>query len=108
MNILLITPSWGHLGGLERYVVDCVQEFTRMGHVCSVVYGYKSDRPVEKDIASRLNGTYHIGPLSRFETRQDSAAVAQLDAILETVRPETIFMTGVRNFALLARLESHG
>jgi glycosyltransferase involved in cell wall biosynthesis len=108
MNILLIAPIWGHLGGLERYVADCILEFTRMGHVCSLIYGFTSDRPVESGIANLLHGAHQIGALSRFETRQDALAVAQLETILYAEKPDAIFMTGVRNYALLARLKAYG
>jgi glycosyltransferase involved in cell wall biosynthesis len=108
MNILLITPVWGHLGGIERYVADCVEEFTLKGHVCSVVYGRKSDQAVESGIASILHGAYHVGTLSMFESPEDASGVEQIDAILKAEQPDVIFMTGVRNYALLARLKAYG
>jgi glycosyltransferase involved in cell wall biosynthesis len=108
MNILLITPVWGHFGGLERYLADCVYEFTQRGHVCSVVYGRESDQPVEKSIATRLHGTYHVSALSRFETPRDATEAGYLESILKMEQPDAIFMTGVRNYALLACLKAYG
>ena len=54
MKILLMAPIWGYEGGVERYLVDCIVELTQMGHVCSLVYGVQSTRPIEEDIARNL------------------------------------------------------
>ena len=51
MNILLIAPLLGYWGGTEQYMVDCLQEFTRMGHSCFLVYGSKSTKPLEQGVA---------------------------------------------------------
>jgi glycosyltransferase involved in cell wall biosynthesis len=108
MNIFLIAPVWGHLGGIERYVADSVQEFTRMGHTCSVIYGRISDQPVENSIAALLKSTHRVRALSKFESSEDLTEVKQLEAVLEVEKPDVIFMTGVRNFRLLACLQAYG
>jgi len=108
MNILLITPIWGYEGGTEQYIVDCLQEFTRMGHACSLVYGRKSTKPVEQGIAELLHGAYQISTLSQFESAEDALEVGRLNTILEGERPDVIFMSRVRNYALLSRLRDYG
>lgn len=108
MNILLIAPIWGYAGGTEQYVVNCLQEFTRRGHVCSLVYGSKSAKPVQPDIAKDLQGAYQISSVSRFETVQDALEVERLNSILEREKPDVIFMSGVRNYAILSRLREYG
>ena len=108
MNILMITPILGYYGGVERYTVDCLQEFTRLGNACSLVYGRKSTKPIEQGIVELLHGTYQIGSLPKFKSPEDALEVERLNTILEGERPDVIFMTGVRNYALLSRLRDYG
>ncbi len=108
MKILLIAPLLGYWGGAEQYMVDCLQEFTSLGHLCSLVYGSKSPKPFKQGVAELLHGTYQIAALSEFESAEDGLAVEQLNAILERETPDVIFMSGVRNFALLSCLKGYG
>jgi glycosyltransferase involved in cell wall biosynthesis len=108
MNILLFAPLLGYWGGTEQYMVDCIQEFTRLGHSCSLVYGSKSTKPLKQGIAELLRGAYQISVLSEFESAEDALGVEHLNTILERERPDVIFMSGVRNFALLSRLRDYG
>jgi glycosyltransferase involved in cell wall biosynthesis len=108
VNILLIAPVWGYWGGGEQYVVDCLQEFTRLGHACSLVYDRKSTKPVQQGTAELLRGGYQISTLSEFESPEDAFEVERLNRILEEERPDVIFMTGVRNYAILSCLGEYG
>jgi len=108
MNILLIAPVWGYHGGAEQYLVDCLQELTRMGHACSIVYGRKSTKPVQSSIADLLHGAYQISTLPNFESAADDLEVHRLNTILEGERPDVIFMSKVSNYALLSRLRDYG
>jgi glycosyltransferase involved in cell wall biosynthesis len=108
MNILLMTYRLGYWGGAEQYIVDCLQEFTRLGHACSLVYAVKSTKPLEQEIAELLHGAYQITTLLQFESAKDAIEVERLNVILERERPEVIFMCEVRNYALLSRLRDYG
>jgi glycosyltransferase involved in cell wall biosynthesis len=76
--------------------------------VCSVVYGRESTQPVERSIAALLHGAYQVSGLSRFETGRDAEEVKYLESLLKVEQPDVIFMTGVRNYALLASLKVYG
>jgi glycosyltransferase involved in cell wall biosynthesis len=108
MKILLMAPIWGYEGGVERYLVDCIVEFTRMGHACSLVYGNKSSRAIEEEVANLLHSSYEISSVRQYETAADAIDVRRLSVVLEDERPDIIFMSEVKNFALLSRLKDYG
>jgi len=108
MNILFIEPIWGYEGGIERYVLDCIVEFNRLGHRCSLAYGRQSAKPVQKDLADLLHGIYQLSNLSLFESAGDASEIKHLNTILELEKPDVIFMCEVKNLALLYRLKDYG
>jgi hypothetical protein len=59
MKILLMAPLWGQFGGKEQYIFSCIEEFTRMGHECSLVYGRTSSRPGQTCLPS-IPTTTHV------------------------------------------------
>lgn len=108
MNILLMAPIWGYEGGIEQYMVNCLVEFSRMGHACSLVYGRISAKPVQDSIAQFLHAAYQISSLLQYESAEDTLDVERLNTILAKEKPDVIFMSEVKNIALLSRLKDYG
>lgn len=106
MKILMMTQLWGQWGGKEQYMLRCVEEFARLGHECSVVYGRASSRPGQTSLPSmRL---YEMPTYSDITSVNDSWGAERLAGVLRDEEPDAIFMSDVRNLRLLTLLKSYG
>jgi glycosyltransferase involved in cell wall biosynthesis len=106
MKILLMNALWGQTGGKEQYVLDCVEEFTRMGHECSLVYSRASSRPGQTNLP--LIRRYAIATFSDITSVKDTWGAEQLAGVLRDEAPDVIFMRDVRNLRLLTVLKNYG
>jgi glycosyltransferase involved in cell wall biosynthesis len=106
MKILVATPLWGDWGGRERYTADCIEEFARLGHSCSVVYGANSPRG-PRTLPPAI-AQYEMPTYSTFRSSSDSSEVQRLSRILETDKPDVVFMSDLKNFALLSLFRQYG
>jgi len=106
MKILLMTSLWGQCGGKEQYVLGCVQEFTRMGHECSLACAGTSWRRGQTSLPPIRQ--YEISTYSEITSVNDTWGAEQMAGILRHEAPDAIFMTDVRNLRLLAVLKHYG
>jgi glycosyltransferase involved in cell wall biosynthesis len=106
MKILLAVPFWGCVGGKERYIIDCITEFARLGHLCSIIYG--EELPIDHNTPLPNVMRYHMPTYSAFRSNLDASMVKYLSTILETEKPHVIFLTDLKNFALLSLLQQYG
>src|ERR1035437_4537697 len=106
MKILVMTPLWGQFGGQEQYLLGCIEEFTRMGHECSLAYSRMSSRPGQTRLPSIHQ--YEISTYSDITSVHDEFGGRQLREVLRLEVPDVIFMSDVRNLHLLTLLKSYG
>jgi glycosyltransferase involved in cell wall biosynthesis len=101
-----MSPLWGHYGGREQYVLTCVEELVRRGHACAIAYGRRSI----KQLAELLPPIpqYQLRAYSEFESDQDNMEVEHLNRVLEIEKPEVVFMSDIKNYALMNCLVSYG
>lgn len=106
MKIMLASPIWGYWGGREQYVINCVREFRALGHSCSILYGRRSTKYEQLPLPEIP--AYELPAYTSFASASDADETHALDAALEREAPDAVFLSGLRNFALLSRLRQYG
>jgi len=107
MKILLMYPLLGYFGGREEYLIDLVRELPQRGHDCFLVYEQLTGRPPSENLSTSI-ASYEIPILTEYQTRWDKKYSNMLTKILENESPDVIFLSDIKNFALLQLLNEFG
>ncbi len=107
MKILLMYPLWGYFGGREEYLIDLLRELPRRGHDRSLVYERVAERPPGGELCANI-ANYEIPILTEYQSRWDEKYSNMLTRILEIESPDVIYLSDIKNFALLQLLNEFG
>lgn len=107
MKICIICPQWGYFGGREQYLIDAVDELSKRGHVCFLIYEELTKKSVTSTTAKNIL-KYCIPILGELETNIDMHYAKMLRHILEKERPDVVFINDIKNIVLLKYLVEYG
>lgn len=107
MKICIICPLWGYFGGREQYLIDVVEELTKRGHTCCVIYEELTNRPVTYETTLGVT-KFNIPNLTEFESSLDSQYSKVLRSILDKEKPDVILANDLKNISFLSLLIDYG
>jgi glycosyltransferase involved in cell wall biosynthesis len=100
MIIGIICPLWGHFGGREEYLIEVVEELTKRGHSCFVIYGQLTGRPPKIQTAAKIR-TYSVPSVSVFKSSRDRSKAAAFQRIIAAEKPNILLVHDIKNFSIL-------
>src|SRR4030042_5453761 len=103
MNIGMVCPLWGHFGGREEYLIEVVEELTRRGHSCFIIYGRLTGKIPGIRTSANVR-TYHVPSVSLFKSKKDKANAATLQTILTAEKPDAVLVHDIKNLSILRLL----